>query len=161
MSLLDRLELPIWVLPAAALVAGAVPGWYFTRLYYRADIAEMREAQALALNAATAAARAKDKENARLASEADLANMEKRNAIDEAADALRESARLNGLRVKVRPSNCVSGTATDTSVPENTTPTAKLSEDVAGRLINRSKLADTAASYAADCRDWALRITQP
>lgn len=120
------------------------------------ELVGIRAGIAKADKIATDKARAEEARTAQLANDLDTANLEKRNAIDQAANVARDLNRTRGMYVRVRAD--LSRATGNTSGSQDGTIEARLSEGDGGFL----------STFATDCakdqgvakigHDWAPKV---
>lgn len=160
------LDLKATILAAlASFLIGSAAATWITANYkenkHAAIISEMRLEAANALAEATRRAIEKERENARLATELEVAHNEYRTKLDEAhTDNLRLASEYSGLYDRhAAASNCAVPSSPSASSSTTKPPAgAKLSDQLTQLLFSESRRADEAAAYAKTCYEWIQRI---
>lgn len=151
----------------AAFFAGSSLSWYFTSAYKdtqcAAKVESARAVIAEASQKATESALQRERTANQQLNSLEVEHATVRQSLDKiTADNRRLAAQLGGLRDpgtrgRVNP---VPTTATVPSQPESQeSASGRLSAAATEFLLDFAQRADAAASYAAECRDWATVVT--
>ena len=151
----------------SALIIGALGSWWITADYkeakYQTIISQMKLDASEALRLETNKVRTIEAENARIATQLEVAHDTYQKNLDQVkADNARLIAQYGGLYDR-HPSSGGSTQTSGSNASSNAssaTTRSKLSDALTEFLLSESRRADEAALYARTCYDWIQEISK-